>query len=168
MIDRGWAIVATDYPGVGTAGRYPYLIGAGEGQATLDGLRALRQVDDAHASNRVMLWGHSQGGHATLWAAQIAADYAPDLDVVGVAALSSATDPLAVSKLIIEGPASALVNAVTSYVGTVEGLVVAGADAVEGERHGGDHASHGRHVTPHDRHSAGVGMAPARAAFATT
>ena len=44
----------------------------------------------------------------------------------------------------------------------------AGADAVEGERHGGDHASHRRHVTPHDRHSAGVGMAPARAAFATT
>ena len=117
MIDRGWAIVATDYPGMGTAGRYPYLIGVGEGQATLDGLRALCQVDDAHASNRVMLWGHSQGGHATLWAAQIAADYAPDLDVVGVAALSSATDPLAVSKLIIEGPASALVNAVTSYVG---------------------------------------------------
>ena len=116
MIDRGWAIVATDYPGMGTAGRYPYLIGAGEGQATLDGLRALRQVDDAHASNRVMLWGHSQGRHATLWAAQIAADYAPDLDVVGVAALSSATDPLAVSKLIIEGPASALVNAATSYV----------------------------------------------------
>lgn len=116
MIDRGWAIVATDYPGMGTAGRYPYLIGVGEGQATLDGLRALCQVDDAHASNRVMLWGHSQGGHATLWAAQIAADYAPDLDVVGVAALSSATDPLAVSKLIIEGPASALVNAVTSYV----------------------------------------------------
>ena len=81
MIDRGWAIVATDYPGMGTAGRYPYLIGVGEGQATLDGLRALCQVDDAHASNRVMLWGHSQGGHATLWAAQIAADYAPDLDV---------------------------------------------------------------------------------------
>lgn len=35
MIERGWIVVATDYPGMGTDGRYPYLIGAGEGQSTL-------------------------------------------------------------------------------------------------------------------------------------
>lgn len=116
MIDRGWALVAADYPGMGTTGRYPYLIGAGEGQSTLDGVRALRQLDDAHASDRVMLWGHSQGGHATLWAAELADDYAPELDVSGVAALSSATDPLALAQRITGGTGSALANAVTAYV----------------------------------------------------
>lgn len=116
MIERGWIVVATDYPGMGTDGRYPYLIGAGEGQSTLDGLRAVRELDTAHASGQVMLWGHSQGGHATLWAGQLAAEYAPELDIVSVAALSSATDPLDLARRITGGTGSALANAVTSYV----------------------------------------------------
>lgn len=121
MIERDWLVVATDYPGQGTSGRYPYLIGEGEGRSTLDGVRAARQLDDAHASNRVMLWGHSQGGHATLWAAQLADDYAPELSVVGVAALSAAADPLALAQRITgagtpDAGMSPLGNAITSYV----------------------------------------------------
>lgn len=104
-IDQGWVVVATDYPGMGTAGRYPYLIGEGEGRATLDGVRAVQQIPEAGASDEVMLWGHSQGGHATLWAGQIADDYAPELNVRGVAALSAAADPLAVSEHVLSiGP----------------------------------------------------------------
>lgn len=39
-----------------------------------------------------MAWGHSQGGQAALFAGQLAARYAPDLRLVGVAAIAPATD----------------------------------------------------------------------------
>lgn len=80
-IERGWVVVATDYPGQGTDGPYPYLIGGGEGRSTLDAVRAAGQISGTHASTNTWLWGHSQGGHATLWAAQLADEYAPELDV---------------------------------------------------------------------------------------
>lgn len=108
--------MATDYPGQGTPGRYPYLIGEGEGRATLDAVRAAGHLDDAAASDRVMLWGHSQGGHATLWAGQIAEDYAPELDVQGVAALSAAADPLLLADRITNGSRGPLSDLITSYV----------------------------------------------------
>lgn len=115
-IERGWVVVATDYPGQGTAGRYPYLIGQGQSRATLDGVRAVQQLQGADASTRTLLWGHSQGGHATLWAGQIAADYAPELDVVGVAALSSASDPLALARRVLAAGSGPLADIVTSLV----------------------------------------------------
>jgi len=115
-IERGWVVVATDYPGQGTTGRYPYLIGEGEGRATLDAARAAGQIEGAGSPERVMLWGHSQGGHATLWAAQIAPEYSPELDVVGVAALSAASDPLALARRVTQASPGPLSDAVTSYV----------------------------------------------------
>ena len=115
-IARGWVVVATDYPGQGTGGKYPYLIGEGEGRATLDGVRAAGRLDGIRTSGHAWLWGHSQGGHATLWAGQIADDYAPEIEVDGVAALSAASDPLALAERITGAGASALADAVTSYV----------------------------------------------------
>jgi len=41
---------------------------------------------------RTVIWGHSQGGHAALWAGTLAPAYAPDVNVVGVAALAPASD----------------------------------------------------------------------------
>ncbi|MBN9177918.1 MAG: hypothetical protein J0I43_11190 [Microbacterium sp.] len=116
MIERGWIVVATDYPGQGTGGRYPYLIGEGEGRATLDAVRAVRQLDGVDASPETWLWGHSQGGHAALWAGQIAADYAPELRVRGVAALSAAADPLAMAERVAGAGATPLGDVITSYV----------------------------------------------------
>lgn len=40
---------------------------------------------------RYAVWGHSQGGHAALFAGQLAPTYLPDLPLVGVAALAPAT-----------------------------------------------------------------------------
>lgn len=51
MIARGWLVVATDYPGMGTSGRYPYLIGEGEGRSTLDAVRASRHLPDLDVSD---------------------------------------------------------------------------------------------------------------------
>ena len=91
MMAKGYVVVATDYPGLGTPGIHPYLIGVSEGRAVLDSVRAARDLPDAGASNRFAVWGHSQGGHASLYTGELAASYAPDLKLVGVAAAAPAT-----------------------------------------------------------------------------
>jgi acetyl esterase/lipase len=92
MIGRGYVIAATDYPGLGTPGPHPYLVGLSEGRAVLDSVRAARALPEASASNRYALWGHSQGGHAVLYAGILARRYAPELNLVGVAAAAPATE----------------------------------------------------------------------------
>jgi pimeloyl-ACP methyl ester carboxylesterase len=42
------------------------------------------------ATGPVLAWGHSQGGQAALWAGELAASYAPDLPLAGVAAFAPA------------------------------------------------------------------------------
>lgn len=86
LLDAGYVVAATDYEGLGTPGVHPFLVGASEGRGVLDAARAAAMIDDTGANDRVAVWGHSQGGHAALFAGQIAPEYAPDLDVVGVAA----------------------------------------------------------------------------------
>lgn len=87
FLERGMVFVATDYEGLGTPGRHPYIAGESEGRGVLDIVRAARSIgDDTAASARVVIWGHSQGGHAALFANQIAEEYAPELEVVGTVA----------------------------------------------------------------------------------
>lgn len=92
LLARGYAVVYTDYTGMGVPGPDSYLIGDTEGRNVLDAARAAREVLGAEASDRVVLWGHSQGGQAVLFAAQLAATYAPDLDVRAAAVAAPATD----------------------------------------------------------------------------
>jgi acetyl esterase/lipase len=90
MINRGYVVAATDYPGLGTPQTHPYLVGMSEARAVLDSVRAARALTGA--PNRFAVWGHSQGGQAALFTGLTAASYAPDLDLVGVAAAAPATD----------------------------------------------------------------------------
>jgi acetyl esterase/lipase len=92
MIRRGYIVAATDYPGLGTPGPHPYLVGESEGRAVLDSLRAARALAGPSASSRVALWGHSQGGQAALYAGLLAKAYAPELELAGVAVAAPATD----------------------------------------------------------------------------
>jgi alpha-beta hydrolase superfamily lysophospholipase len=92
LLRRGWIYVATDYVGQGVAGPHPYLIGEGEGRSVLDSIRALHQMEEVHASDRVVVWGHSQGGNAALWTGILSATYAPEISIAGVAALAPATN----------------------------------------------------------------------------
>jgi acetyl esterase/lipase len=89
-VKHGFVVVATDYPGLGTAGEHPYLIGVSEARAVLDSVRAAREL--GKGGERFAVWGHSQGGHASLWTGQLAAEYAPELKLVGVAAAAPATE----------------------------------------------------------------------------
>jgi acetyl esterase/lipase len=91
MITQGYIVVATDYPGLGTEGIHPYLIGESEARSVLDSVRAARDLPNTGASNRFAVWGHSQGGHAALYTGEVAARYAPELKLVGVAAAAPAT-----------------------------------------------------------------------------
>ena len=86
LLAAGYVMAASDYQGLGTPGPHPYLVGASEAMNELDIVRAARNLPDAHAGGDFVVWGHSQGGHASLFTGQLAATYAPELRLVGVAA----------------------------------------------------------------------------------
>ena len=92
LISAGYVVAATDYPGMGADGPNSYLVGTSEGHSVLDAARAARQLPDTGASSNLLLWGHSQGGQAALFAAQDVAAYAPDLSLGAVAVAAPATD----------------------------------------------------------------------------
>ncbi|RLK49707.1 alpha/beta fold hydrolase [Microbacterium telephonicum] len=92
LLDRGYTVVATDYVGMGTAGPDSYLVGATAAHSMLDAVRAAQRVDGSEAGDDVILWGHSQGGQAALFAAELADAYAPELHVEAVAVAAPAAD----------------------------------------------------------------------------
>jgi len=89
----GIAVAATDYEGLGTEGAHPYLAGPASGYDVLDSVRAASAIEGSGIPReaRVVIGGFSQGGHAALWAAQVAPEYAPELDVLGVFAAAPVT-----------------------------------------------------------------------------
>lgn len=91
LVAQGYVVTATDYEGLGTNGVHPYLVGISEGRSVLDSIRAVQALADAHAAADSVVIGHSQGGHAALWAAELAPSYAPGLSVLGALALSPPT-----------------------------------------------------------------------------
>lgn len=92
LVERGHVVAATDYPGLGTAGPHPYLVGISEARAVLDSVRVARSMPGAGGGSDFAVWGHSQGGQAALFTGMIADSYASDLKLVAVAAAAPATD----------------------------------------------------------------------------
>ena len=92
FVRDGYVVAATDYPGLGTAEPHPYLVGTSEGRAVLDSVRVAGSLPGAGGGKKFVVWGHSQGGHAALFTGLIAKTYAPELDLLGVAAAAPATD----------------------------------------------------------------------------
>ena len=83
---EGWAVSIPDHEGRTGMWGAPYE----PGYFILDGVRAALSAErlglspSAPAgSTPVALWGYSGGGLATAWAAELCADYAPELDIVG-------------------------------------------------------------------------------------
>jgi pimeloyl-ACP methyl ester carboxylesterase len=58
----------------------------------IDSVRVAGSLPGAGGGQRFLVWGHSQGGHASLFTGAIAKSYAPELDLLGVAAAAPATD----------------------------------------------------------------------------
>ncbi len=106
LIDQGRMVAATDYyAALGRPGteQQHYVLGVPAGAAVLDSARAASQLARRLGTKprtwKLATWGHSQGGHAALWAGQLARDYIgatrtgndPRVELVGVAALAPAT-----------------------------------------------------------------------------
>lgn len=101
-LDEGWVVASADYqPDV------TYVVGKMEASAILDAARAATQLVNqeypelAPGDYDAVIWGHSQGGHAALWAGQLAESYlagtrpsqpTAGLTLVGVAALAPASN----------------------------------------------------------------------------
>lgn len=94
----GYVVVATDYEGLGTPGPHPYIVGLSEGRSVLDSVRAARQLPGWGGGNDVAILGLSQGGHAALWAAELAPTYAPELNVAAIVAVAPAADLAAIAR----------------------------------------------------------------------
>ncbi|MCJ7670525.1 MAG: lipase family protein [Acidimicrobiia bacterium] len=92
MVEAGYVVAATDYEGLGTPGLHPYLVGESEGRSVLDAARAAQELDRTGAGKDLLVFGHSQGGHAALFAGELAAQYAPEQRLLGIAAAAPAAD----------------------------------------------------------------------------
>ncbi|MFC9790528.1 alpha/beta hydrolase family protein [Rhodococcus sp. NPDC127528] len=120
---RGYAVVATDYLGLGTPGVLPYLDGRAAAHSVIDMVRAGRAID-SDLSPRWVVAGLSEGGHAALLTAHEATRYAPELDYRGGVALGA---PANLEKLFpFGGPAFPDVG--------VQGLTTFGLLAIVGMR----------------------------------
>ncbi|MGW5382129.1 lipase family protein [Nocardia sp. NPDC003963] len=78
---RGWSVALPDHLGPSFA----YGAARLGGQITLDGIRAAQAAGLGLQHSRVAMAGYSGGGMATAWAAALAPEYAPDLEIAGAA-----------------------------------------------------------------------------------
>ena len=90
-LKKGYAILRTDYEGLGTPGHHPYLIGHSEGRGVIDIARAAYGTKSLHMAKKWLIAGHSQGGQSSLFAAADATARAPQLELKGVVAFAPAS-----------------------------------------------------------------------------
>ena len=105
-------IVGADYPGLGPNGQlHAYMSGLAEGRSMVDIVRAARIIGGTGVGARWIAAGASQGGHASLWAGQVARTEARDLDLLGVIAFapsSESTTPFANDNPALGGAVTAM------------------------------------------------------------
>jgi secretory lipase len=80
-LEQGFAVVATDYQGLGGPGPHPYLNWEAEGRSVLDAARAALGQSNGQIANTIIITGQSQGSGASLGATRLAPSYAPDLNI---------------------------------------------------------------------------------------
>jgi pimeloyl-ACP methyl ester carboxylesterase len=115
FVRDGYVVAATDYPGLGTPGPHPYLVGTSEARAVIDSVRVAATLPGAGGGNKFVVWGHSQGGQAALFTGLIAKTYAPELDLLGVAAAAPATDLAALMNDDIDSVGGKNITAMTLW-----------------------------------------------------
>jgi pimeloyl-ACP methyl ester carboxylesterase len=98
FLARGWALALTDYHGLGTAGPVPYDVGPDAAHSVLDIVRAARRLAPGKVGSKLAMVGHSVGGHAVLWAGELAHRYAPELRLRAVVASSPGADIAAIGR----------------------------------------------------------------------
>lgn len=102
FLDAGYAVTFTDYQGLGAPGGHSYLVGTIEAANVLDSVRAIRRFSGIPVSDHLIVWGHSQGGHAAAFAVEQAPSYAPELSVAGVVLIAPAAELRSILDSILE------------------------------------------------------------------
>jgi pimeloyl-ACP methyl ester carboxylesterase len=120
FVEGRFAVVATDYQGLGTAdGIHPFLVGETAAYNVLDAARAAHALPGLDLAPETIIWGHSQGGHAAAWAAQLALFYAPDLRINGVILGAPAAEPGLILAAATSGQAATAPTPLTGYIVTL-------------------------------------------------
>jgi pimeloyl-ACP methyl ester carboxylesterase len=96
MVAEGFAVVVTDYEGLGTPGHHPYVNRDSQGRSALDAARAALRLPgtDLAPDSPTVISGYSQGGGAAAAAGEMQPGYAPDVNLVGIAAGAPPSDML--------------------------------------------------------------------------
>ena len=124
LAKQGDLMAESDYEGLGTPGRHPYLVGESEGRGVIDAIVAAKQLPDADGGDQLAIAGYSQGGHGALWANQVAKAWAPDLHVVGTFAGAPATELDIILAAASRSPVA----------GGFSSLIIAGFNAAYGDK----------------------------------
>ena len=83
------------------------LVGVSEGRSMLDAGRAARQIPGIYVAEPTAITGFSQGGHAALWAAQLAAEWTPEQQIIGTVVGAPASEPAALASWAAPQPDAA-------------------------------------------------------------
>lgn len=99
LLHAGYAVAVPDYEGYHPQPETTYVAGRAMGAAMIDAVRAAQRLSDAglSAASKVAFRGYSQGGGAAAWAGEMQPAYAPELNLVGVAAGGIPADVVQVS-----------------------------------------------------------------------
>ncbi|TDD42585.1 lipase family protein [Saccharopolyspora elongata] len=90
LLGQGHVVAMSDYPGQALPGPSHYMAGQVNARASLDVLRAVRNLPELNASNRFVEYGWSQGGQTTMHVESIARTYAPEFEGLGAALIAPA------------------------------------------------------------------------------
>ena len=108
---QGYIVVAPDYLGMAGYGEpsgmlHPYIVSEPTAVVSLDAVRAVEQLATQSRgpelgvvpNDKLAMWGISEGGFGALWAARYLPHYAPEYQLLGVAAVIPASDMLALAQ----------------------------------------------------------------------
>lgn len=71
FIEKGYAVVATDYQGLGGGGRHQYAVANSNARDAINSVRAIGSMGLAGEGKKALIYGWSQGGGTTLAAASL-------------------------------------------------------------------------------------------------
>jgi pimeloyl-ACP methyl ester carboxylesterase len=91
LLKAGYAVVATDYEGLGTPGDHPYIIADSEGRGVIDAVRAGIAADSTLSKSWYAV-GHSQGGQAAIAAGELVETWGRGLNFRGTVGLAPVTN----------------------------------------------------------------------------